>query len=145
VSLTRIFVVALCLTAGGASSAGAECSIFVAACHEFKLAAAVFDGTIEQSAIAAHDKASVGKDGSVIPAQTVGRALVRVNRAWKGVAAGQVIEIFGVVGGVLDVRVELSAGGRYLFYARKDAEGRLWAQGCERMRTLAEAADDIAH
>jgi hypothetical protein len=126
------------------SDSSRECIVFLAPCHEFKRAAAVFDGTVEASEAIRFD---VVKHALVAPHESRGsrthRARVRVNRAWKGVAASVTVDVFGY-DDTLDEVVDLSVGRRYVFYARRDADGRLWAQGCGRTRPPAHAEEDIA-
>jgi hypothetical protein len=144
----RILLTALYLGFVAASSARAECIVVLGPCHEFKMAAAVFDGTVEQSEPISIDD---HRQPSVVAVAVAGRpadghrARVRVNRAWKGVSAGGVLDVFGDDTGYFDTFVNLSVGRRYLFYARRDAQGRLWAQACGRTLRLEEATADIAH
>jgi hypothetical protein len=134
----------LWLVPAAVTNSSGECIVFLAPCHEFKLAAAVFDGTVEaREAI----RVDLVKQALLAPHENRGsrahRARVRVNRAWKGVAISLQVEVFGY-DDILDEVVDLSVGRRYVFYARRDALGRMWAQGCTRTRTLVDAKEDIA-
>jgi len=126
------------------SDSSGECIEFLAPCHEFKRAAAVFDGTVEASEAIRFDFV---RQALLAPHESGGsrahRARVRVNRAWKGVTASPQVDVFGY-DDILDEVVDLSVGRRYVFYARRDADGRLWAQACGRTRPPAHAEEDIA-
>jgi hypothetical protein len=117
----------------GATPAAAECIVVLAPCWEFRQAAAVLDGTVETS------EAVETQLFDGLPAH---RARLRVHRSWKGIGAATSVDIFTLY--MVEDSVTLSPGRRYLFYARRDDEGRLWAQGCERTIPFEKAAAEIA-
>lgn len=130
-----ILLVALLFAAGfGADIASAECIVVLGTCSEFTQAAAVIDATVET------DEAV---DTLVVGGMPAHRARLRVQRSWKGIGSALSVDIFTLRGG-MDSTVVLSPGRRYLFFARRDSHGRLWAQSCERTVPIEEAGDHIA-
>jgi len=140
------FIIMCAVTLAALSSrSAAECIIFIAACQEFKNATAVFDGTVEATEPMRYNlQGRTFLTGPQAPSTAlVHRAQVRVNRGWKGVEGSETIVLYGF-DDFGDAVVDLTVGRRYFFYARKDEAGRLWAQACQRTRTLSEATADIA-
>lgn len=130
--------VALLLLLPGRSAG--ECFIPEPPCREFEMAAVVLDGTVEATeTIPEH--AAAGTDGASPVVTPSRRVRVRVLRAWKGIdAKTAVVDLFesSIVHGP-----SLEPGRRYLVWARRDDQGRLWAQGCGQTKPVEKAGSDL--
>ena len=85
-TIASLLGMALCMISAAVADSSAECIVFLSPCHEYKLAAAVFDGTVEASEPARFDfQTRMFVAPPVIGGRRVTRARVKVNRAWKGI------------------------------------------------------------
>ena len=139
--LGRLLGVVACLVLSAPCSS-AECFILGPLCQEFKRAAAIVDGTVEERHVIPAQSAVAAVSATtpvVAPAQ---RARIRIHRAWKGVdSTATTVEMLS---SALEDGVEMAVGRRYLFYAWRGTDGRLWAQGCGRTKLIEQAVGDIA-
>jgi hypothetical protein len=119
------------LAFGAETSLACTCAPSKGPAEELELASAVFSGEVVE--IRKH-KQSGDIFGGV-------EAVVRVERAWKGVEAATVSVFTAAHSAACGYRFK--QGRTYLVYAYKDAEGRLSTGICGRTRRLKDAGEDL--